>query len=63
MGLLNIEGYYDGLLRFMEHTVAEGFLDRKPMEFLRVGYEPVALLLDLVARLPVGAAGDDYSKV
>ena len=63
MGLLNTEGYYDGLLRFMEHTVAEGFLDRKPMEFLRVGYEPVALLLDLVARLPVGAAGDDYSKV
>jgi uncharacterized protein (TIGR00730 family) len=25
-GLLNVEGYYDGLLSFLNHTVAEGFV-------------------------------------
>jgi uncharacterized protein (TIGR00730 family) len=25
-GLLNIEGYYDGLLAFLDHAVAEGFI-------------------------------------
>ena len=25
-GLLNVEGYYDGLLSFLNHAVAEGFI-------------------------------------
>ena len=64
IGLLNVQGYYDDLLRFMEHTVGEGFLAPAQLHNLHVGTDPQALLADLASRV-VGESGhaDDYSRV
>jgi uncharacterized protein (TIGR00730 family) len=48
-GLLNFEGYYDELLKFLDHVVAEGFLRPRHRATLIVEREPVALLDRLVA--------------
>ncbi len=63
IGLLNVEGYYDALLHFMQHSVAEGFLAAEQNANLQVGNDAEALLAHL-ARLS-GRAGqpDDYSKI
>ena len=64
IGLLNTEGYYDELLRFMSHTVTEGFLSAEQRKVLQVAADPEALLLALVARSErLGGAGEDYSRV
>lgn len=63
IGLLNTEGYYDALLAFMDHTVAEGFLSPEQRANLVVGTDPEALLLDLASRAARGSAKDDYSRV
>jgi uncharacterized protein (TIGR00730 family) len=64
IGLLNVQGYYDALLRFMAHTVNEGFLSSAQLRNLHVGTDPQALLVDLASRV-VGDTGqvDDYSRV
>jgi uncharacterized protein (TIGR00730 family) len=64
IGLLNIDGYYDDLLSFMRHTVAEGFLSPSQNEALLVGSEPEAMLLALAARVEAGRAPEgDFSRV
>lgn len=63
IGLLNTASYYDGLLRFMETTVTEGFLARSQLANVQVGTEPEALLLSLAAQLPLSSAKDDFSRV
>ncbi len=63
IGLVNTEGYYDGLLRFMARTVEEGFLSAAQNSALQVGVDAVELLLRLAAqKTPVDGA-DDYSKI
>ncbi len=49
VGLLNVRGYYDGMLRFLDHAVAEGFLKAKHRALLLVHDTPEALL-DAFAR-------------
>ena len=44
IGILNCGGYFDLLLRFMDHAVAEGFLDPQSRELLIVKEEPQALI-------------------
>ena len=44
IGLLNVNGFYGGLLSFLEHTVESGFLDRRQMDGLHVDTEPDPLL-------------------
>ncbi len=63
VGVLNTAGYYDGLLSFLAHAVARGFLTQAQRELLRVGTEPVALLdrLALVARH--STSGADYREI
>lgn len=63
IGLLNINGYYDHLLRFMDHSVAEGFLSASQQDAVQVGTDPEALLVALAAKAARGTAPDDYSKV
>jgi uncharacterized protein (TIGR00730 family) len=63
IGLLNVQGYYDGLLHFMAHTVAEGFLSPAQQQVLQVGSEPEALLSVLAAAARQGRQPDDYSRV
>lgn len=43
-GLLNVRGYYDGLLAFMERAITEGFVNARCRRLLTVATEPAALL-------------------
>jgi uncharacterized protein (TIGR00730 family) len=63
IGLVNTQGYYDSLLRFMDHTVAEGFLSVEQRANLIVGDEPEALLLRVADMARGRSAPDDYSRV
>jgi uncharacterized protein (TIGR00730 family) len=42
--LLNVDGYYDGVVRFLSHAVAERFLREEHREMLIVEREPEALI-------------------
>ena len=48
VGLLNAQGYYDGLLAFMASTVKAEFLTDWQMQLLQIGTDPQALLQRLV---------------
>jgi uncharacterized protein (TIGR00730 family) len=43
-GLLNVEGYFDHLIRFLDHAVQEGFLKPVHRDRLLVGEDPKILL-------------------
>ena len=43
-GILNIGGYYDSLLQFFDHAVAEGFLRPQHREMLLVDDDPATLV-------------------
>lgn len=49
-GLLNVDGYYDPLLAFLDRAVDEGFLTVASRELLTVASEPEALLAELDRR-------------
>jgi uncharacterized protein (TIGR00730 family) len=49
IGLLNVHGYFDGLLRFLEHGSAQGLLPAKLLASLVVRDEAEALLDALLA--------------
>jgi hypothetical protein len=63
IGLLNIDGYYDDLLRFMAHTVEQGFLSGAQRAVLQVGVDPEQLLLALITGVGRGDQPDDFSRV
>jgi uncharacterized protein (TIGR00730 family) len=44
IGILNVDGYYDALLAFMQHTITQGFLKPNHASLLMVETEPPALL-------------------
>ena len=44
IGLLNVEGYFDGLMTFLEHAVAERFVREDHRAMLIVEEEPAAML-------------------
>jgi predicted Rossmann-fold nucleotide-binding protein len=46
-GLLNVHGYFDGLLAFLAHTIDEGFVRPQHAGMIAVATTPV----DLLARL------------
>jgi uncharacterized protein (TIGR00730 family) len=48
VGLLNVDGYYDGLLSFMAHGVEQQFMGPWQMELIRIGSEWQRLLPELV---------------
>jgi uncharacterized protein (TIGR00730 family) len=48
VGLLDLDGYYQGLLQFLQHGVRSGFMADWQMEMLTVGKEPATLLPRLV---------------
>ena len=63
IGLLNVDGYYDALLAFMDHSVAEGFLSAEQRASVVVGDDAVTLLMQLAAAAPGAAGQEDFSKV
>jgi len=48
IGLLNIAGYYDNLLEFLENAVQKQFMGTWQMNLIRCAAEPSALLSELV---------------
>ena len=56
VGLVNAGGYYDGLVRFLDTTQAEGFLKAQHRHMLTVGDTPAAVL-DGLARYEPPAVG------
>jgi uncharacterized protein (TIGR00730 family) len=63
IGLLNVEGYYDELLRFMDRCVSEGFLAATQRATLQVHDEPDALLDRLLEAARGSDQPEDYSKI
>jgi len=53
-GVLNVDGYFDSLLRLIEHTVEEGFMRPEYGRSLIAETEPAALLDRLATYRPVG---------
>jgi len=43
-GLLNVSGYYDAMLAFLDHSVAEGFIDPVHRSLLLLDEDPGRLL-------------------
>ena len=52
VGLLNVNGFYDGLIAFMTHLVTEGFLRQTHAALLLHAAQPEALLAQLAAFTP-----------
>jgi uncharacterized protein (TIGR00730 family) len=48
VGLLNLQGYYDGLLAFLATAVSTGFMNESLMNLIQTGTEVTPLLPDLV---------------
>jgi predicted Rossmann-fold nucleotide-binding protein len=53
LALLNTKGYFDYLLRFLDHGVSEGFIREEHRASLIVSLEPKALLQKLNSFTPV----------
>jgi len=47
-GLLNVDGFYDGLLQFLDHAWAEGFIKPETRAIVSSGTEPGVLLRRLL---------------
>jgi uncharacterized protein (TIGR00730 family) len=63
VGLLNVRGFYDELLAFMDHTVSEGFLDPAQRAMPIVETDPARLLEGIVAAAAQATAPDDYTRI
>lgn len=62
IGLLDTAGYWQPLLRLMEHTVAEGFVSAEMRDVVIVEADPARLLDRIAAAARLSAGGDDYSR-
>lgn len=58
VGLLNVQGFYDGLIVFIRHLVAEGFLKREQATLLIDAADPTSLLEKFDAYRP-----DEHRRV
>lgn len=56
VGVLNVAGYYDGLLRWLAHAVGEGFIRREYVGLLILADEPDELLDRFAAWTPPAGA-------
>ena len=62
VGLLNVAGYYDPLLAFLDASVAQGFVPPAQRALLQVA-DSVDALFDRLAGLAAHAAGQDYRQI
>ena len=49
-GLLNVDGFFDSLMTFLDHATESGFLQRAYRQMLSVDADPQALLLKIGVR-------------
>lgn len=62
IGLLNVGGYYNALVGFIQQTVDAGFVSDGTRAMLEIGDEPSALLDRLAAQAALSGGRDDYSR-
>lgn len=53
IGLLNVEGYFDGLLTFINHVLDERFIQAKHHQMIITSHDPEKLLSEIVRRKPL----------
>ena len=63
IGLLNVDGYYDTLLGFLDQTARHGFVSEPQRALLDVSTEPVRLLDAIAQQVPKATEPDDYRRV
>ncbi|MBI3100263.1 MAG: TIGR00730 family Rossman fold protein [Burkholderiales bacterium] len=63
IGLLNVAGYYDGLLAFLQGSVAQGFMGPWQMDLVDTDVQPAPLLERLVQAAPGAGAGPALRSV
>jgi uncharacterized protein (TIGR00730 family) len=63
VGLLNVAGYYDRLLAFIEETEKQGFVPPVQRALLQVDADAAALLARLSALAERASAPDDYRSI
>ena len=63
VGLLNVAGYYDGLLNFLDHSLNSGLLSAEQRELLQVDTDAAALLQRLHALAVTATAPDNYRNI
>ena len=63
IGLLNVGGYYDRLLSFMDLSVNDGFVAPPQRELLQVASDPAELLERLALQARSATAPDDYRRI
>jgi len=56
VGLLNMAGYYDGLIGFLQSSVKHDFMGDWQMDLIRIGSDPDSLLGDLIQASGLSAA-------
>jgi uncharacterized protein (TIGR00730 family) len=52
IGILNVEGYYDSLIAFLENGVKQKFLKAETLDLLIIDTEPESLLKTLLSKSP-----------
>ena len=63
LGLLNVAGYYDALLGFLQQSREQGFMSQLQLDLLHVGAEPLGMLQRLGELSPLATAPDDYRRI
>jgi uncharacterized protein (TIGR00730 family) len=63
VGLLNTGGYYDPLLKFLEATVANEFMNDWQMDLVRIGTSVQSLLPDLIDARSQSTGWSDLSDI
>ena len=63
IGLLNVAGYYDQLLAFLQQSEAQGFMAAAQTGLLQVRDDALALLECLGALASLATAPDDYRRI
>jgi predicted Rossmann-fold nucleotide-binding protein len=55
VALLNIDGFYDPLIKLLQHTVDEGFMRKAYLDILQIDADPGALIGKLQRYQPPAA--------
>ena len=63
VGLLNVDGYFDDLLRFMDHTTSQGFVSSEQRALLQVDDEAERLLTRLAASARTSLGTNSYGQI
>lgn len=63
VGLLNVDGYFDDLLRFMDHTTSQGFVSGEQRGLLQVDDDVARLLTRLAASARTSLGTDSYGQI